>query len=232
MKILITQSNYIPWKGYFDAINSADICVLYDEMQYTKRDWRNRNKIKNPNGTQWLTIPVDVKGKYYQKINEAQVNNTNWGSEHWKAIAYNYKKTPFFEEISTWLRPLYQTDLKYLSEINYLFIQAICDYLDIKTSIRWSSEFNLRGDKTEKLLNICLDLKASCYYSGPAAKNYLDTTLFQHHNIEIEWLDYAHYPEYPQLFLPFEHGVSIIDLLFNKGKDSIEYMKSFDTIKL
>lgn len=228
-KILITQSNYIPWKGYFDAINMADVLVLYDEMQYTKRDWRNRNKIKTPNGLQWLTIPVQVKGKFDQKINETKVSNQQWRKKHWNSLVHNYKKAPFFKKFEHELLALYEDEsTEFLSEINYRFITKINEWLGITTEIRWSREFTLRGNQTEKLLNLCLHLEGTEYITGPAAKNYMETHLFEQAGINIHWLDYSGYPKYPQLHGDFEHGVSILDLLFCTGHDAPKYMKTFD----
>ncbi len=227
-KLLITQSNYIPWKGYFDAINYADIFVLYDEMQYTRRDWRNRNKIKTAKGAQWLTIPVEVKGKFSQKINDTKISDPSWNKNHWETIRHAYSKAPFFSQYKAFFEALYlDCNEEYLSEINYRFLHAICELLEIKTQFKWSSEFELRGDKSEKLLNLCNDLNATCYSSGPAAKDYLDESLFQKAGINVQWLDYSGYPEYPQLFGDFDHGVSIIDLIFNAGYNARKYMKSF-----
>lgn len=227
-KIAISQSNYIPWKGYFDLINSVDEFVLYDDMQYTKRDWRNRNKIKTPAGLQWLTIPVEVKGKYFQKISETKISEQNWNAEHWKAIKHNYSKAPCFKQFAPVFEELYMTASEsYLSQINYKFIQAICSILNIATPIFFSSKYDLRGDKSERLLNICLDASASVYYSGPAAKDYLDTALFEANHIEVVWFDYSGYKEYPQLYPPFEHSVSVLDLILNVGDEADKFMKSF-----
>jgi hypothetical protein len=229
-KVLITQSNYIPWKGYFDAINQADLFVLYDDMQYTKRDWRNRNRIKTQHGLQWLTIPVEVKGKFFQKINETKVSDPQWSRDHWNAIKNSYSKAPYFKEYEGFFEELFvDCKEKYLSEINYRFLKNICSLLSIKTPFKWSSDFDLRGDKSEKLLNICLDCGASVYLSGPAAREYLDTELFSQQNIAVDWLDYSGYPEYKQLYDGFEHGVSIIDLIFNTGPQIKNHMKSFNT---
>lgn len=225
-KLLITQSNYIPWKGYFDAFSLVDEVVLYDEMQYTKRDWRNRNKIKTANGLQWLSIPVEVKGKYLQKINETKVIDQKWRQKHWKTIYLNYRKAPYFDHYSGDFETLYQDESTFfLSEINFQFIEKINEILGIKTPLRWSHEFELRGDKTEKLLNICKDVNATKYFSGPAAKSYMDLSLFKAENIEVCWLDYSNYPEYNQLYGNFEHGVSILDLIFNEGPNIKNFMK-------
>jgi hypothetical protein len=197
-------------------------------MQYTKRDWRNRNKIKTPNGLQWLTIPVEVKGKYLQKINETLISDKNWNIIHWNVIKQNYSKAIFFKENKEFVEDLYLGCKEiFLSQINYHFLTRFCELLEIKTKFTWSSQFELKGDKSEKLLNICLDSKSSEYYSGPAAKDYLDVNLFQQNQVKVNWLNYSDYNEYDQIYPPFEHGVSIIDLLFNTGKDATKFMKSF-----
>lgn len=227
MKVLITQSNYIPWKGYFDAIARADVLVLYDEMQYTKRDWRNRNKIKLSNGLQWLTIPVQVKGKFHQKINETKVTDGDWQQKHWNSLVHAYKKTPFFDDFASELEHLYLNQrYELLSVVNRTFIEQICTWLQIETEIRWSKEFDLVGDKSQKLLNICNELGADEYISGPAAKDYMDTELFEQAGIDIHWMDYSDYPSYPQLHGDFEHGVTVLDLLFNTGSDASNYLKN------
>lgn len=228
-KILITQSNYIPWKGYFDGINTADVFVVYDEMQYTKRDWRNRNKIKTQNGAQWISIPVEVKGKYFQKINETKVSDRNWRLKHWDSIRHNYSKAPFFKEYAEIFEELYLNNQEeYLSEINISFINEINKILSIETEIIWSKDLDLRGDKSEKLLNICLDLEGTDYYSGPSAKNYMDVELFEKNGINVHWFDYSGYPEYNQMFGEFDHEVSILDLIFNEGPTAKNFMKSFN----
>jgi hypothetical protein len=227
-KVLITQSDYIPWKGYFDAVNMADVLVLYDEMQYTKRDWRNRNKIKTPNGTQWLTIPVHVKGKFFQKINATIVSDQKWRKKHWNTLIQFYKKARYFKEYKTIFEDLYNDESKlFLSEINRSFIENICTLLNINTPVFWSKEFDMDGDRNQKLLNICKDLKATHYISGPSAKSYMDVSLFEDEGIEIIWMDYSDYPQYPQLYGDFDHAVSVLDLLFNTGSDAFKYMKSF-----
>lgn len=227
MKVFISQSNYIPWRGYFDAIQQADVFVLYDDVQYTKRDWRNRNQIKTPGGLRWLTIPVKVKGRYLQKIDEVEIADEHWANKHWQCIVQNYHRTPFFYEYSPLFEALYQSATDHrLSRINQHFLTAIAKMLGITTQFRWSSEFDLEGNKSEKLLQICEELQATHYITGPAARNYLDEDLFRQAGKEIIWMDYSGYPEYPQLFTPFEGTISIIDLLFNTGPAATLYMKS------
>ena len=225
-KVAILQSNYIPWKGYFDIIASVDEFILYDDMQYTRRDWRNRNQIKTPQGLQWLTVPVLVKGKYHQKIRETEIDGTEWAAAHWKSLVQNYIRAPYFHEIAKWLEPLYlNTSYTHLSILNQRFIQAICDYLNITTRISHSWDYKQVDGKTERLAELCVQAGATEYVSGPSAKNYVDEQIFEAMNIKLTWFDYAGYPDYPQLWGEFTHGVTILDLLFNCGKDSHRQMR-------
>ncbi|MGV7229159.1 MAG: WbqC family protein [Nitrospirales bacterium] len=230
-KVAIVQSSYIPWKGYFDLINIVDEFILYDDAQYTKGDWRNRNKIKIPKGTTWLTIPIKNKGQSGQKIREAQVADHGWASKHWKVIKYNYSKAPYFEEISPNLEILYKECSRetYLSKINYRFLKAIVDMIGIDTCISWSMDYEYGGDRTEALVALCQQVGAGEYLSGPAAKNYLDEKRFELAGIQVCWMDYGGYPAYCQLYSPpFIHEVSIIDLLMNEGCEGArEHMLSF-----
>ena len=226
-KIAILQSNYIPWKGYFDLINMVDEFIFYDEVQYTKNDWRNRNKIKTPQGIQWLTIPVRQES-LDQKIKDTKISDKKWNIKHWRTISQNYSKAKYFKDYKDIFEELYLTcDEEYLSEINYKFITTINQILEIKTKLRWSSEFELVDGQTEKLLGICKDCNADIYLSGPAAKDYFNEDLAKQENIKVEWMDYSGYKEYEQLNPPFEHGVTILDLIFNEGDRAKEFMKSF-----
>ncbi len=227
-KVAILQSNYIPWKGYFDLINIVDEFILYDDMQYTRRDWRNRNKIKTPQGLQWLTIRVEIKGKFFQKINETKVSEKDWAKKHWQSILRNYSKSKYFKDYKDIFEEMYlNCEEEYLSQINYKFITTINEILEIKTKLRWSNEFKLVDGQTEKLLGICKDCNAEIYISGPAAKDYFDEELAKKENIKVEWMDYSGYKEYEQLNPPFEHRVSILDLIFNEGTNAKNFMKSF-----
>jgi hypothetical protein len=195
-------------------------------MQYTRRDWRNRNQIKTPQGLQWLTVPVQVKGKYEQKINETIIDGSEWQSTHWKAIVQNYRRAPYFKEISSLLELLYlENSYTHLSKLNRCFLETICNYLEIKTNILDSSDFTLLDGKTERLSDLCKQAGGTEYISGPAAKDYVEERIFADMNIKLTWFDYAGYPEYPQLWGEFTHGVTILDLLFNCGKDAHRYMR-------
>ena len=231
MKALILQSNYIPWKGYFDLINMADVFIIYDEVQYTKNDWRNRNKIKTANGLTWLTIPVKQE-KLSQRIIDTRVHNNEWRKKHWNSIKLSYTKAPFFKRYSDVFEALYlQTTEINLSTINHSFIVAINEILGISTKIVWSQDFSLIEGKTERLVDLCRKVGADEYISGPAAKGYLETQKFADQEIKVAWMSYDDYPEYSQLYPPFEHGVSILDLIFNEGTNSTVFMKSFNSNK-
>jgi hypothetical protein len=226
-KVAILQSNYIPWKGYFDMIAAVDEFILYDDMQYTRRDWRNRNQIKTPQGVQWLTVPVQVKGKYDQKIRDTEIDGSKWALAHWKSFVQNYSRAPHFAEISAWLEPLYLTKTyPHLSQLNRRFIEAVCDYLGIKTVISNSWDYAIIDGKTERLADLCAQAGGTEYISGPAAKDYIEENVFNEHGIKLTWFDYSDYPEYPQLWGEFTHGVTILDLLFNCGKDAPDYMRN------
>jgi len=227
-KIAILQSNYIPWKGYFDLINSVDEFVIYDTAQYTKHDWRNRNRIKTAQGVSWLTIPVVAKGKSNQRIDEATVVDQRWRKKHWAAISQSYSKCQYFEKFNERFKEIILDESEWrLSKINYSLIRLICEVLGISTKIYWSSDFELAHGKSERLIEICRDLGAEVYLSGPAAKGYLDEPQFNKEGISVEWMNYADYPEYNQLHGEFEHGVTILDLIFNEGPNATKFMKSF-----
>jgi len=223
----IVQSNYIPWKGYFDLIGLVDEFILLDDVQYTRRDWRNRNQIKTPAGLAWLTIPVEVKGKYFQRIDETVISDSDWNRRHWRAIVQAYGKARYFEVFKEELQELYLgSSDRMLSRVNYRFLKHICGLLGVRTRISWSTDYPHRGVKTERLVSLCKTVGVTSYLSGPSAKNYLDEELFCSEGIALHYMDYSGYPEYEQLYPPFVHTVSIIDLLLNAGPDASRYMKS------
>lgn len=225
-KIAILQSNYIPWKGYFDLIGIVDEFVIYDEVQYTRQDWRNRNLIKTPRGIEWLTIPVGTKNIYETPIKDKKVSDTRWKKKHFATIVQNYSKSTYFVKYKSWLEHLYlDYEYTYLSEVNYHFIKNICHELGITTKISWSTDYALTSGKTTRLVEICSQAKGNVYVSGPAAKVYLEESLFRQHSIAVEWMDYSGYPEYNQLFPPFVHGVSILDLILNEGPEARRFLK-------
>ncbi len=225
----IVQSSYIPWKGYFDLINMVDEFVLYDCVQYTRRDWRNRNRIKTPQGPAWLTVSVQAKGNYEAPIDTIQVDDARWAERHWQTLTHNYAKAPFFSMYAPGFQRTYEglVEEKSLSQINLALIKQVCEALEITTRITDSRKYELQEDRNDRLLSICLQLGANEYHSGPSAQGYLDEKRMNDQGVSVRWMSYADYPEYTQLFPPFDHAVSILDLLFNTGPDARSYMKSF-----
>lgn len=226
-RVAIVQSCYIPWKGYFDLINLVDEFILYDDRQYTRRDWRNRNRIKTAQGTQWLTIPVEVKGRYDQRIDETLVSEPRWAARHWKTLHHSYASASRFDDYAGLVEGLYaDATSPVLSKINRHFLDALCEVLGIETKLSWSTDYDAQGDKTERLVSLCLAAGAAVYYSGPRAREYMNEALFAEAGIVLEYMDYSDYPEYPQPHPPFEHNVTILDLLLSTGSDAPRYLKS------
>ena len=228
-KVAISQSNYIPWKGYFDLINTVDEFIIYDDMQYTRQNWRNRNQIKTPSGLKWLTVPVATKGKHFDPINQISVVSNSWVQKHIKSIRQNYSKAKHFDETWSWLSLALEeckNEVK-LSAINTNLIEAICMHLGINTVLSNSSDYDLASGKTERLVSLCKSVDADVYVSGPAARDYIDSALFVEAGIELQYIDYSNYPEYHQLHGSFIHEVTIVDLLLNEGINASKFMKSF-----
>jgi hypothetical protein len=225
-RVAVIQSSYVPWKGYFDLIRAADQFVLLDDVQFTKRDWRSRNRIKTAAGPSWLSIPVHTKGRYLQRIRDVTIAERDWGGRHWDTIRRSYARAPYFETYAARFEALYlQPVSDRLSDVNRSFIDAICRGLGITTPIGWSSEFASRDGRNERLIDICVACGATDYLSGPSASSYLDRDAFRAAGITIHIADYAGYAEYPQPHPPFEHAVSALDLLFCTGPKAIDYMK-------
>jgi len=223
-RIAILQSNYIPWKGYFDLIASVDEFVFYDDVQYTKNDWRNRNMIKTPQGVQWLSIPVGASTS--RLIREVEIAEPAVGAQHWKRLVANYSRARCFADVANWLAPLYlESSWRRLSDVNQRFVNAICEAIGIQTLRRPSSDYRLEGGRSARLVSLCRQAGAGVYVSGPAARSYLDVGAFNEAGIVVEWFDYQGYPEYPQLWGAFVHQVSMLDLLCNCGAQTPFYMK-------
>jgi hypothetical protein len=225
-RVAIVQSNYVPWRGYFDMIASVDEFILLDDAQFTRRDWRNRNRIKTPQGTVWLSIAVEAKGKYTQAIRETRVAEPHWPERHWSTLRHAYSRARGFAQEADFVEELYATvSSPMLSDINHHFLTRLCERLQISTSIMWSSEYRPEGARTDRLLDLCRKAGASEYVSGPAARAYLDESLFAREGISVTWFEYGPYAEYPQVHPPFELHVSILDVLLNAGTDAARLVR-------
>ena len=214
MRAVILQSNYIPWKGYFHLIRQADLFVFYDEVQYTKNDWRNRNRIYTRNGLQWLTIPV-AKEAVKQKVSEVQLS-AEWQSLHYKSLLLGYKSAPYFYQLEALMQDyLLKQQWTSLSELNQYLIKKISKQLGIQTRFLNSADYHLEGDKVNRLINLLKQIGATHYLSGPGGRNYLAEAeqLFANSGINLEFMIYPEYKPYPQLSIPFEQAVSILDMI-------------------
>ena len=227
-RVAIVQSSYIPWKGYFDLIRAADEFILLDDVQFTKRDWRSRNRIKTQHGPAWLTIPVRTKGLYTQLIQDTYVSESRWREEHFATLRASYSRAPFFRNFLETLALLYRPreGEERLSDVNLRFINIICGLLGITTPIRWSTDYGAPAGKNERLIELCRKAGATDYLSGPNARGYLNEAQFAASGIRVQFADYSGYPEYPQPWPPFEHHVSVLDLLFSVGLDAPHYLKA------
>lgn len=233
-RVVILQSNYIPWKGYFDLIAAADEFVIFDEVQFTRRDWRNRNIIVNGGRKHWLTIPVVSKGEYDSPISQIKIADSKWALKHWQSLRHAYGKSAYFKEIAPILEDAYRaaSELELLTEVNELFLRTLCKFLDLRTHFSRSDDVPRRSkDATDRLLEICLARGATTYVSGPAAKAYISRQKFANEGIELAYADYSGYPTYDQQMNPFEHGVSVVDLLFRFGRDARAHLKTVSSGK-
>lgn len=219
-KVGIIQSNYIPWCGYFDIISSCDEFVFLDDVQFTKNDWRNRNKIKTSSGAQWLSIPC---GKNISRtIDEVVVSDAVWAAKHWKTISQNYSGAPYFDEFSHLFQALYHSWQMpvFLSEVNQSMIKFIShEILGLNCKFHSSRELNLQGDRVERLADMVQQLDGTHYISGPAAKSYLDVKVFEKREIDVIFAHYPDYGPYTQQFGSFISNLSIIDAIFHLGHD-------------
>jgi hypothetical protein len=229
-RVAIVQSSYIPWKGYFDLIRASDEFVLLDDVQFTKRDWRSRNRIKTKDGLAWLSVPVHTKGRYLQRIRDVTISEPGWGRHHWQTIRASYARMPFFTRYAQRLEALYLSPPSdRLSRVNASFISTICEMLEIDTPIRWSTDYDARDGRNQRLIDVCVQAGATEYLSGPSARDYLDLEAFTAAGVTVQFADYSGYPEYEQPYPPFEHGVTVLDLLFCTGPRALGYMKDLCT---
>jgi WbqC-like protein family len=225
MRIAVIQTCYVPWRGFFDLIGRCDVYVMYDQVQYVRRHWHNRNRIKTAAGVEWITIPVVSKGRFEQPIDKVEIEKP-WAEKHWRAIELAYRRAPFFESLAPMVRGWYERAAKetLLTEVNAIFLRGIADLLGLRTRIVRDTAYPVQGSATERLLAIVRAAGAGSYLSGPSAKAYFDESLFAGAAVAVEWMDYSGYSPYPQLYGSFEPSVSVLDLLFNVGPDAPRYI--------
>ena len=228
MKVVILQPSYIPWRGYFDQIRKADVFVFYDDVQYDAHGWRNRNQIKTSQGKQWLTIPVHSHGERQgDSIQQVRIDwSQPWAKSHWKAITYAYGRAPHFRQYAPFVEAFYQRHDDLLAEFTIAFTIALAQTLGIDhTRFMRSSELSISGQKTDRLISLLTALGADYYISGPSARDYLEEGRFAAAGIRLEYMVY-NYPQYPQLYPPFDPNVSVLDLLFMMGPQAARYLSA------
>ncbi len=223
-RVAVLQSSYMPWKGYFDIIHAVDEFVFYDDLQFTKSDWRNRNKIKTAQGPIWLSIPVGTDRN--RLICEVEIQDPGWQLKHWRSLQQNYGSCPFFARYAPYLEHVYLgTRWQNLSALNHAMIRHIAqEFLGLRTRFSDSRSFELQGRKLDRLLDLVRQTGATEYLSGPAARDYIEPEQFAAAGIGLAWQDYQGYPEYAQRHPPFSHQVSVLDLLFCTGPDAPWYI--------
>jgi hypothetical protein len=220
MRVAVLQSNYIPWKGYFDLMAMSDLFVVYDSVQYTKNDWRNRNLVLTAAGPVWLTIPIATAGLPDQPINAATVNDPRWARKHWATISQSLRRRPYFAEFAEEWERCYERCAHHelLHDINVDFINTLARQLAITAPIVDDRAYDLGADTPSgKLVQICQQVGADRYVTGSAGLNYLEVERFHRKGIAIDVIEYDHYPTYSQSSEPFMHGVSVLDLLASVG---------------
>lgn len=222
MKVAIMQPTYLPWMGYFGLINAVDVFVILDDVQFVHRSWQRRNRIKMAEKAIWLSVPVQKK--FGQNINEVKISNTtNWASTHITSIIHAYRKTKYFEDYIPYLNEIYEREWVYLAKFNTHIIKLFCDLLKITTLHIHASELNIEGTKTDRLINILNKIGGDEYVSPPGSRVYIEDHKFIENDIELLWFEYNH-PTYSQMSNVFISHLSIVDLLFNNGPDSLNYI--------
>ncbi|EDZ44422.1 WbqC-like protein family [Rhodobacteraceae bacterium HTCC2083] len=224
--VAILQSSYIPWKGYFDLIRKVDCFVFYDDVDFSKNSWRNRNKIKTPKGAKWLSIPCGRN--HLTPINQVRIDNAPWQEQHFALLKQQYSNAPYWDMYLPFLEQTYlEQKWGALSDFNQTLIRYITQELlgHVATEFDNSERYQLSANKGERVLQLLEQTGATHYLSGPAAKDYLQEDEFVKRGITLEYMDYSGYPEYPQQHPPFEHGVTILDMLFNLGPATVDYMQ-------
>ena len=221
MIVAVHQPQYLPWLGYFDKIRRADIFCYLDNVQYKKNDWQNRNRIKTAQGWQWLTVPVQYR--FPQKICEVKINNAlNWRKKHLHTLVTNYSRAPFFKKFAQFFEEIYSENWQFLSDLNIALVEGLKKAFRLyRVPAVKSSELSLREDPTDRLIDICRELKADIYLSGQDGVKYMDLERFKQNDIQIIVQKFVH-PVYPQLFDDFQAQMSAVDLLFNCGPEGIE----------
>ena len=223
MIVSVHQPQYLPWLGYFHKICHSDVFVFLDNVQYKKREFQNRNRIRTKQGAMWLTVPVLNEGSY-PNISDVRIDNfQEWRARHWKSICSNYSKSEFFDSYSGFFKDLYEKKWERLVDLNICIVKHVNGLLDLNKDVYLESQFNIKTTNTERIIDICKTLKADTYLSGIGGRGYLDEKLFGSNSIRLIYQDFKH-PEYGQRHEPFIPFMSAIDFLFNHGADELKIL--------
>ena len=224
MKVAIHQPQYLPWLGYFDKLDSADVFIFLDTVQFRKHEWQNRNRIRTKDGWQWLTVPII--DRFPERIDRVEINaKTDWQRKHAQALRQHYGRAPFWDPLGPELIGLLETPWTHLSKLNVAVADLLWRYLGIKTSCLLASSVSTREDPTDRLIDLCRAVKATTYLAGQSGPSYMDTSRFAQAGIEVLVQAYTH-PQYPQRYQPFVSHLAVIDLLFNCGPESLTILRS------
>jgi len=221
MIVAIQQPEHLPWTGFFNKMAQCDLFVYLDNVQFKKRYFDNRNKIKTEDGVKWITVPIHSKGKYTQNINQVVIDNeSRWTKKYLGIIEHTYKKSPFWNDVKNIVFPCLGESRDKLADLNYALIEGCRNYLRVNTPVNMASALQVDGlSGSDLILEICLKTKADIYISGPDGRDYMDIDRFNQRGIKIVYHDFEH-PVYPQLFDGFVSHMSIIDLIANMGPKS------------
>ncbi len=231
MIVTIHQPDFLPWLGFFDRWQKSDLFIVLDDVQFLRRGWHHRDKIKAPNGVQWLTVPIIKKGRYHQLINEVEIDNKdNWRQKHLKTLKFSYSKAPNVERIFNCIGKIYGLKHKLLIDFNMDLLKFCADILEIKTSVVLASTFNVKSKSSQRLVELVKTVGGDTYLTGSASKAYLDENEFKEAGIEVNWQEFNH-PVYPQLYNGFEKRLSVIDFFMMASKDDFKKFKPKDRRK-
>lgn len=226
MLVAIHQPEHLPWLGFFEKMQRADLFVLLDDVQFSKGDFQNRNRVKGSGGVQWLTVPVIHK--FPQKISDVEIAGDDWRQKHWKTLVSCYARSPHFENLVPVFEEFYCRQWAKLAELNLAAIRMLARLLNVEKKIVLSSELKVAGQKSDLIINICKQVGATAHYSGVMGGAYLDRESFRQAGIEIVVQSFRH-PTYQQLFMKkqgFVPNLSVLDLLFNYGATGLELLGS------
>lgn len=217
--VTVTQSNYLPWKGFFDLVRRVDHLVLLDNVQFTRRDWRSRNRIKTPNGVQWLSVPVSCPRGRDTSVSEATIAGSAWIDDHLRALELSYSRTAHFDEVMDRLEPILRSSHETISELNEALLRELLQIMQISIELSVARGPIVRMDPSSRIAELVSGVGGTAYLSAPAARAYLEESTFTSRGCGVRFMEYPEYPEYSQMWPPFRHDVSIVDVLFHVGQD-------------